>query len=232
MQQEVTPLRERVQYVCQVCGTSSPRWMGRCPGCQSFNTMVEEAPAASVPSHRAGSPAAPVRLAEVAGGGPDRLSSGLAEVDRVLGGGVVPGALILLGGDPGIGKSTLMLQVATLMSRDGPVLYATAEESAQQTRLRAERLPTASTDLYLLEGTDLTAVEAAIAGRRWRLVVVDSLQTVSDPELESAPGSVGQVRAVAARIMRVAKASDTPVFLIGHVNKEGSKRPRAVGNAA
>ncbi len=172
----------------------------------------------------------PVRLQSVQGDAAlERLTTGIAEVDRVLGGGLVPGALILLGGDPGIGKSTLMLQVAALMSQDGPVLYATAEESAQQTRLRAERLGAGSGDLYLLDGTDLATYEEALQSRPWRACVVDSLQTVADPELESAPGSVSQVREVASRLMRVAKSAAIPIFLIGHVNKEGAiAGPRVV----
>ncbi len=205
--------------------------MGRCPGCDSFNTMIEETIAAERPrAASASGSTGPVRLESVQRDAAlERVSTGIIEVDRVLGGGLVPGALILLGGDPGIGKSTLMLQVATLMSRDGPVLYATAEESALQTRLRAERLGGNTHDLYLLDGTDLTAYEEALASRPWRAVVVDSLQTVSDPDLESAPGSVSQVREVAARLMRVAKSASIPIFLIGHVNKEGSiAGPRVV----
>ncbi|MGC8487653.1 MAG: DNA repair protein RadA [Clostridia bacterium] len=224
-------LKDRVQYVCQACGSSSPRWMGRCPGCGSFNTMVEEKVQADRPRKTAAvSTDHPVLLDQVRQDAAiERRTTGIPEVDRVLGGGVVPGALILLGGDPGIGKSTLMLQVASLMSRDGPVLYATAEESAQQTRLRAERLGVGAGQLFLMDGTDLDAYEEALRSRAWRACVVDSLQTVADSALESAPGSVSQVREVAGRIMRVAKSAGIPVFLIGHVNKEGSiAGPRVV----
>lgn len=168
----------------------------------------------------------PVALKEVSLDTLARESTGILEVDRVLGGGMVPGSLMLLGGDPGIGKSTLLLQIATHVSQRGPVLYVTAEESAGQTRLRAERLGVDEAQLFLLAEGDVHAISAAIQSRQWRLAVVDSLQTVFNPELESAPGSVAQVRDVAAKLMRVAKEG-CPVFLVGHVNKEGSMRPAA-----
>ncbi len=212
----------------------SPRWLGRCPGCGGFNTMVEE-----VVETRPGSAAVastsskPVRLVDVPSDSVTRISTGIPEVDRVLGGGVVPGALMLLGGDPGIGKSTLMLQLAAHVAQGGPVLYVSAEESLAQTRLRMERIiPDAPAEVHLLADGRLDLLEAALLATPWRLVIVDSLQTVYDPEAESAPGSVSQVRQVASRLLRYAKAQDVPVFLVGHVNKEGSGRPRAAGNAA
>ncbi len=168
----------------------------------------------------------PVPLSHVSTDPIDRQSTGIEEVDRVLGGGVVPGAFVLLGGDPGIGKSTLLLQIAAHMSRSGPVLYVTAEESEAQTRIRAERLGVQSDNLYLLAEGDIGAIIQAIQSRRWLMAVVDSLQTTFNPELESAPGSVAQVRDVASEVMRAAKQG-CPVFLVGHVNKEGSKRPAA-----
>ncbi|MCY0879267.1 MAG: AAA family ATPase [Firmicutes bacterium] len=189
--------------------------------------MVEE----RVPTEKREAPSAPrargpVRLKEVAGDPLARESTGIPEVDRVLGGGMVPGALMLLGGDPGIGKSTLLLQIAAEVSQRGPVLYVTAEESEGQTRLRAERLGVGDAELFLLAEGDIHAIAGAIRDGQWRLAVVDSLQTVYNPELESAPGSVAQVRDVAAKLMRVAKEG-CPVFLVGHVNKEGSMRPAA-----
>lgn len=212
----------------------SPRWLGRCPGCGGYNTMVEEVADTRNRTAPVGSPSSqPVRLVDVPSDSVTRIGTGVPEVDRVLGGGVVPGALMLLGGDPGIGKSTLMLQLAAHVARAGPVLYVSAEESLAQTRLRMERIvPDAPAGVHLLADGRLDLLETALAASRWRLVVVDSLQTVYDPEAESAPGSVSQVRQVASRLLRYAKSQEVPVFLVGHVNKEGSGRPRAVGNAA
>jgi DNA repair protein RadA/Sms len=184
----------------------------------------QSAPTAGPPARE------PVALNRIQTETVSRFSSGLPEVDRVLGGGIVPGSFALLGGDPGIGKSTLLLQIAAFTSQSGPVLYVTAEESASQTRLRAERLQTAGDNLFVLAEGDINRIVQAITARRWRLVVVDSLQTVFNPGLESAPGSVGQVRDVASRLMRVAKGEESqecPIFLVGHVTKEGSLRPVA-----
>ncbi len=182
------------------------------------------------PSPSSGKPSLPVPLNRIEAETISRFESGLPEVDRVLGGGVVPGSFVLLGGDPGIGKSTLLLQIAAFASREGPVLYVTAEESQAQTRLRASRLQTVGDNLFVLAEGDIHQIIAALTSRVWRLAVVDSLQTVFNPELESAPGSVGQVRDVAARLMRVAKRQPEqacPIFLVGHVTKEGSLRPVA-----
>ncbi len=168
----------------------------------------------------------PVPLSQVSTEPIARQTTGIDEVDRVLGGGIVPGAFVLLGGDPGIGKSTLLLQIAAHVSQQGPVLYVTAEESEAQTRIRAERLGVNSENLFLLAEGDVRTIIAAIESRPWLMAVVDSLQTAYNPEMESAPGSVAQVRDVASQIMRVAKQG-CPVFLVGHVNKEGSMRPAA-----
>jgi DNA repair protein RadA/Sms len=168
----------------------------------------------------------PVQLSQVSLDPVRRSSTGIAEVDRVLGGGIVPGAFVLLGGDPGIGKSTLLLQIAAHMSQRGPVLYVTAEESEMQTRLRAERLGVNNENLFLLAEGDIHVISQALTASPWLMAVVDSLQTVYNPELESAPGSVAQVRDVASQLMRVAKQG-CPIFLVGHVNKEGSRRPAA-----
>ncbi|POB11247.1 hypothetical protein CO251_06840 [Sulfobacillus sp. hq2] len=202
--------------------------MGRCPGCGGYNTMEQEivrkeptpAPSAS------GSGATPVPITTIEAESTVRISTGIAEVDRVLGGGMVPNGYFLLGGDPGIGKSTLLLQIAAFVSRQGPVLYITAEESAAQTRIRAQRLGALPDQLYVMAEGNIRIIESVITSRSWQLVVVDSLQTVYDAEIESAPGSVGQVRGIAARLMKVAKTM-CPIFLVGHVNKEGSMRPAA-----
>ncbi|MGH7267105.1 MAG: DNA repair protein RadA, partial [Candidatus Rokuibacteriota bacterium] len=204
-----------------------------CPDCGEFNTMAEER-AAAVPAarRRAGSPAGPspaalpLRLADVAGGDAERVHTGITELDRVLGGGVVPGSLVLIGGDPGIGKSTMLLQACHALARTaGPVLYVSGEESPAQVKLRADRLGLASPptkDLYVLAETALEAIEAQIAAIAPRVLVVDSIQTVHLGGLESAPGSVSQVRECAARFMTLAKTGGLAVFLVGHVTKEGA----------
>lgn len=188
--------------------------------------MVEEVVEGAPSARNKKSARAPVPLSQVSTEPIARQSTGIEEVDRVLGGGIVPGAFVLLGGDPGIGKSTLLLQIAAHVSQQGPVLYVTAEESELQTRIRAERLGVNSKNLYLLAEGDIRTITEAMQSQKWLMAVVDSLQTAYNPELESAPGSVAQVRDVAAQLMRVAKQG-CPVFLVGHVNKEGSKRPAA-----
>jgi DNA repair protein RadA/Sms len=205
--------------------------MGQCPGCGEWNTLVEErsAPAAAPGRARAGSGAAPAAvttLREVQVARVPRLTTGIGELDRVLGGGIVPGSLVLLGGSPGIGKSTLTNMVlGDLQAAGRHTLYVSGEESAQQIRLRAERLQTDTChalDVPVLGETDLDTVLATIAAEKPEVCVVDSVQTLSAAELSGAPGSVGQVREVAARIMQVAKSSGTAVLLVGHVTKEGA----------
>jgi DNA repair protein RadA/Sms len=219
-------------YRCQACGFQAGKWYGRCPDCGEFNTIVEErAEPARGPGgarrREPGTGAAPaataVRLAAVSSAGAARMPSGVAELDRVLGGGVVPGSLVLIGGDPGIGKSTLLLQAsAALAAAAGPVLYVSGEESAAQVKLRADRLGLAAPDLYILAETQLEAVETHVEAIKPRAVVVDSIQTVYLSDLESAPGSVSQVRECGGRLMGLAKSRGITVFLVGHVTKEGA----------
>jgi len=217
-------------FRCQACGWQAPKAYGRCPGCGEFNAMQEEPVAGERPPGRhrgARAPAAPpLRLAEVSAADADRVRTGIAELDRVLGGGLVPGSLVLLGGDPGIGKSTLLLQACrALAPAAGPVLYVSGEESAAQVKLRADRLgldPPAAKDLFLLAETAVEAIEAHVAALTPRVLVVDSIQTVYLEALESAPGSVGQVRESGARLMGLAKSRGLAVFLVGHVTKEGA----------
>jgi len=204
--------------------------MGQCPGCGEWNTLVEEqAPssaAARVPGNRLGGPVKPTVLREVKADRVARLQTGIDELDRVLGGGLVPGSLVLLGGAPGIGKSTLTgMALGNIVAGGEPVLYVSGEESAAQIRLRHQRLEREGArplDVPVLTETDLPTVAATIEHLRPAVCVIDSVQTLSDPTLSGAPGSVGQVREVASQIMRVAKASGTAVLLVGHVTKEGS----------
>jgi DNA repair protein RadA/Sms len=219
-------------YRCQACGFQAGKWYGRCPDCGEFNTIVEERaePMRGSGGGRRRDPAAgaapaatAVRLTAVSAAGAARVMSGMAELDRVLGGGVVPGSLVLIGGDPGIGKSTLLLQAsAALAGGAGPVLYVSGEESAAQVKLRADRLGLAAPDLFVLAETQLEAVEAHVETIRPRAVVVDSIQTVYLSDLESAPGSVSQVRECGGRLMGLAKSRGIAVFLVGHVTKEGA----------
>ena len=220
--------RDRSTYRCQECGLAAPK-PGTCPDCARIGTyvqLVEERVTPARGAARGGSIGAsrPQRLGEISvDGGGQRTSSGMAELDRVLGGGVVTGSLVLIGGDPGIGKSTLLLQVSRrLGERAGPVLYVSGEESAGQVKLRADRLGAAPKDLYFVAETDLLAVEAHVEALKPRVLIVDSIQTVYLPGLESAPGSVSQVRECGARLMTLAKGRGLATFLVGHVTKEGA----------
>ena len=213
--------RPRIAHVCSSCGTHHPKWAGQCTGCGEWNTLVEEVvstggEATLVSSAPAGRP---VPIAEVDAIAGEPRPTGITEFDRVLSGGLVPGSVTLVGGEPGIGKSTLLLQVAH--SWPGSVLYVCAEESAQQVRHRAERLGSSTDGLWLLPETDLASVVAGIDEVSPSLLVIDSVQTVADPALPSAAGSVAQVRAVTQRLVSEAKRRDLPVVLVGHVTKEG-----------
>lgn len=216
------------KFVCQQCGFESAKWMGRCPDCGEWNSLVETAiePAKKAPAKGGGflfESVAPIPLPEVTTTSVLRRSTGSDELDRVLGGGLTAGSLILLGGDPGIGKSTIMLNVAGYIARtSGDALYVSAEESPQQIKLRAERMGIMEPRLYLQPATEVEAIVEAIETQRPALVVVDSIQTVATGSVSSSPGSVSQVRECALQLMRVAKRTHTPICLIGHVTKEGS----------
>ncbi|HWC26890.1 MAG TPA: DNA repair protein RadA [Solirubrobacteraceae bacterium] len=223
--------RPTTVHVCSQCGHSSARWHGRCPGCQAWNTLVEErAPGAGAAARgRAAAAVAagrPVRLADVSTERVPRLLTAIGELDRVLGGGLVPGSLVLLGGSPGIGKSTLTnMALGNLAAVGRRTLYVSGEESAAQIRLRAERLTGATAgalDVPVLAETDLETILATLRAERPEVCVVDSVQTLHARELTGGPGSVGQVREVAARIMQVAKSEAIAVLLVGHVTKEGA----------
>ena len=212
-------------YQCQSCGYSSAKWLGKCPDCGSWNSFAEERSVASRQgtSRRSSSKGEPVALNMLGGASEHRITTGLKEFDRVLGGGIVPGSVVLVGGDPGIGKSTLLLQAFSgLGNNSGSLLYVSGEESAQQIKMRADRLKVSSESIYLLAETSLEGILEAAAGMTPRAMVVDSVQTVFTEEMPSAPGSVGQVRECAARLMTLAKHSGIPVFIVGHVTKDGA----------
>jgi len=214
-------------YRCQQCGFASPK-PGTCPDCRRATgdlvPLVEERAApARGPRRAVTSPERPRPLREISLERGDRLATGLSELDRVLGGGVVRGSLVLIGGDPGIGKSTLLLQAARALARAAPpVLYISAEESAAQVKMRADRLGIAADGLLLWAETDLSAVQAALDDVKPRALIVDSIQTVYLPELESAPGSVAQVRECGARLMTLARGLGVATFGMSHVTKEGA----------
>ncbi|MEX2356495.1 MAG: DNA repair protein RadA [Thermaerobacterales bacterium] len=228
-------MRAKSIFVCQDCGHQTPRWHGRCPGCGEWNVMIEEWPAEALPAglrssgrqrsrHRswlAGDASGPRLIREIGSEEAARLATGFGELDRVLGGGLVKGSLVLIGGDPGIGKSTLLLQVAGHIAAAAPVLYVTGEESAQQIAMRGSRLGVNGDRLYVLPETDLKVIEEQVRADTPALTVIDSIQTVFHPELASAPGSVAQVRECATHLLRLAKTTGTVIALVGHVTKGG-----------
>lgn len=218
---------KRSVYRCAECGAEQPKWAGRCEACGAWNTLVEE-PAGRRASRRAAGKAAqpaarpPIRLAEVGGAAVERWRTGLGELDFVLGGGIVPGSLVLVGGEPGVGKSTLLLQCAARLEGQGiPTLYVSGEESPEQLRLRADRLRDPAGQVHALGETRLEAIMEHATALGARVVFVDSIQTTYTDELEGAPGNVGQVRECAARLMRFAKEAGPAVVLVGHVTKGG-----------
>jgi len=219
------PHKTKTVYVCQSCGSQSPRWMGKCPDCGAWNTMVEERmeKAKDIGSSKRGHGAEPLLLGDIQSRDEDRFVTKIGELDRVLGGGIVSGSVVLIGGDPGIGKSTLVLQMLKQVSDlRGKALYVSGEESPAQIKMRALRLGVKSENLYVLAETQLEEILHAADGLQPQVLVVDSVQTVFTSELPSAPGSVGQVREVSGRLMLYAKRSGVPTFLIGHVTKDGA----------
>jgi len=221
--------KEKTVFICSACGYETPRWMGKCPGCNAWNTLEEQAPAAAQAApvkaikQRPGTGAKALRLHEIPEENAARASTGIGELDRVLGGGVVEGSLMLVGGDPGIGKSTLLLQASDHLAKSGArVLYISGEESARQIKMRAKRLGVSGDNLLVLSENAMDAAE-----KRWEEIqpdymIIDSIQTMYRPDMASAPGSVSQVRECASLLMRMAKTTGCAVFLVGHVTKEGS----------
>jgi DNA repair protein RadA/Sms len=225
LSQRLTLAKARSVYICTECGNESARWQGQCPACANWNTLTEEIVArARTPlgTGRSGTGAVPISLCEVAGSDGERWTTGIDEFDFVLGGGIVPGSVVLIGGEPGIGKSTLLLQVAAQLQNSGhSTLYVSGEESALQVRLRADRLASGAGAVMILPETELETILERAAGTAPKVLLVDSIQTVFSHDLEGAPGNVGQVRECAARFQRFAKDSGTAVFLVGHVTKGG-----------
>src|SRR5258705_10546671 len=215
--------KPKTAFVCQNCGAQSPKWVGQCPSCNGWNTLVEErvvAPPKGRSVTRA--PRAPIQLNEVPADAEERIATGLGEFDRVLGGGIVRGSIVLLGGDPGIGKSSLLMQASSSLAQRGNVLYVSGEESAAQIKLRARRFGIEGGSIYVLGETDLGTIIEAIRRIRPIFTVIDSIQTTSSDVIGSAAGGVSQLRECAARLLEVAKGDDVPIFLVGHVTKEGA----------
>lgn len=219
-------MRARTTFHCQACGHQSPRWLGRCPDCNQWNSFREEketAPAKGRPAPIQGASSPPTPITDIELSAETRWLTGIGEFDRALGGGVVPGSVLLVGGDPGIGKTTLLLQALPRLAQgDAKVLYVSAEESPKQVKMRAVRLGVENASLFLYSETSLQEILKAVADLRPRALVVDSIQTVYSDQLTSAPGTVSQVQEVAAQLMWLAKRSGMPVFIIGHVTKEGA----------
>ena len=213
-------------FVCSECGCESPKWVGKCPSCGEWNTMNEEvrspAKTQGISAPTAVGRGLARRIGEISPKGEQRYLTGLKELDRVLGGGIVRGGLMLIGGDPGIGKSTLLLQICAYLGESLKILYVSGEESERQIKMRADRLGVAGDSLYVLCETDVDTVIGCMQQEAPDLVIIDSIQTMNLAAVASSPGSVTQVRECAAAIMRAAKQSDTPVYVVGHVNKDGA----------
>ncbi|MBA2681023.1 MAG: DNA repair protein RadA [Ktedonobacteraceae bacterium] len=235
----------RTKYICQQCGAEHSKWMGKCPDCNSWNTLEETQDVPQSPTQQrrqnllgptqlAQGTQTPIVLPQIKPLVQERISVGYPEMDRVLGGGLVPGSLILIGGEPGIGKSTLLLQVSGAVAQEvGPVLYVSGEESIEQVKMRAERLDIIGEQLYLLAAIELDIIAEAVNRLKPSLVIVDSIQTVIASHLTAAPGSISQVRECTLQLMQLAKHSQVPIFIIGHVTKEGTVAgPKALEHIA
>lgn len=213
-------MKEKKRFICQQCGAIVPKWLGRCPECSSWNSIVEEAvlPEKNIAQEYK----KPELLEKIDYSEDERILTTIDELDRVLGGGIVPGSLILIGGDPGIGKSTLMLQICGNLSKKTKVLYISGEESEKQIKLRADRLGLKDGNLYIMAENNMNLIEKAIREIRPAVAIVDSIQTVYFPELSSGPGSVSQIRESTVKSLSLSKEMDTAIFIVGHVTKEGS----------
>ena len=224
-ERRITIAKEKTTFVCQECGYNSPKYLGRCPNCSSWSSFVEEIEVAEVKNARVsltGEKTRPVKLNQVTSSQATRVKTNMEEFNRVLGGGVVPGSLVLIGGDPGIGKSTLLLQVSTQLANKGTVFYISGEESAEQIKLRSERLGDIDNEFYLYAETNMQSIRAEIEKIQPDFLIIDSIQTVMSPEISSVQGSVSQVREVTAELMQLAKTNNIATFIVGHVTKEGT----------
>ena len=219
-------MKSKTVFVCKQCGNETPRWQGQCPACGAWNSIVEfedkKRPAAKAAGRAGIARAVPKKLKEVTGEQEIRFSTGMQELDRVLGGGGVRGSLILVGGAPGIGKSTLLLQICAYLGKTLRILYVSGEESEKQIKMRADRLQVASDELYILSETDLSEILSAVDEVQPDILIADSIQTLYNPESTSAPGSISQVKDCTMALMQLAKSSGVTVFVVGHVNKEGA----------
>lgn len=220
-------MKNKTIFFCNECGYEAPKWMGKCPSCGNWNTFTEEkvekSDKNSIKNVKFGTEqSVPKKLNDVELTVEQRYKTGIDELDRVLGGGLVKGSLVLLGGDPGIGKSTLLLQMCNSVNAEGNILYASAEESQKQIKMRADRLGIKNDNLLLFAQTDINDIVNAVEKTKPSVIIIDSVQTVYNPELTSAPGSVSQVREVTMTFMRIAKENNISVFLVGHVTKDGS----------
>ena len=216
--------KNKTVFVCNECGYESPKWMGKCPACNAWNTFFEEKVVSSSSSNSSKKKevSKPIELNKIEGKTEAKISTGFNELDRVLGGGLVNGSLILLGGEPGIGKSTLILQICNKIKTDGKVLYVSGEESGEQIKLRADRLGVKNDNLLFLSETNIENIEENILSINPKLVIIDSIQTMYSEEITSAAGSVSQVREITAKIMRTCKENGVTTILIGHVTKDGN----------
>ena len=219
-------MKDKIVYFCRECGNESSKWTGKCLACGAWNSMIEQKVVKQKPSssvlESSIKTASPKPLSEIELTADERTSTGITEFDRVLGGGIVDGSLILVGGDPGIGKSTLLLQMCKTLKSDSTILYVSGEESQKQIKIRAKRLGVSNENLLLLSETDMSVIMQAIDEYKPKFLIIDSVQTVFSPNIDSAPGSVSQVREVTMNLMNISKGSGISTFIVGHVTKEGA----------